>query len=142
MKIRNYFFLIGFILLAGFSKGQSKDTWQLLGISIDGTNGFSGVQAYFKLTTCNGVEQVQVKLVNNNNYAVRAGWRNFIYTNDGKQLSGRVAQDSVNIAAKSEVKADCGVNTPGLVLKLSDFDTDAANFKTFVTGDFDFVIIH
>jgi hypothetical protein len=142
MKISNYFFLIGFVVLASFSKGQTKDNWQLLGISIDGTNGFSGVQAYFKLATCNGVEEVQVKLVNNNNYAVRAGWRNFIYTNDGKQLSGRVAQDSVNIGPKSEVKADCGVNTPGLVLKLSDYDTDAANFKTFVTGDFDFVIIH
>jgi hypothetical protein len=134
-----------FLLLGGLAKAQAPDNWHSMGVNIhDGTNRFSGVEGYCELTTCNGVETVLLKLVNLNAYTVKAAWKDMVLTQDDQRLSriNNNTQDSVTIAPGSQVVGDCSSNNSRLVIKLSDFGTDGANFKNFLTGDFDFVIIH
>jgi hypothetical protein len=136
--------IIALFLLAPVIRGkaQATDNWQPVTLNINGTNGFDGVKAYWELTTCNNIEVVMLDFVNNNNYAVRASWKNFVINNDDAKLPSSIVQDSVTIPANSSLKADCSGNNKALVLKLSDFAADKYNFKTFTTTGFDFVIVH
>lgn len=124
-------------------KAQATENWQMFTLNIhDGTNQVDGVQGFCQVTKCNGTEVVMLKLINLNDYSVKAGWKDLVLTKDDRRLSANVAQDSVTIGPKKEIKGDCTGNTVQLVLKLSDFGTDIDNFKDVIASDFDFVIIH
>ena len=135
---------LAFLLLGGILKAQNNDNWQSMGMNVhNGTSQFSGWKDFAKLINCNGVETVLLKLVNLNPYKIKAAWKDMVLTKDDQRLpGGNNAQDSFIIAPGGQVVGDCSSNNSSLVLKLSDFGTDAANFKNILTPDFDFVIIH
>jgi len=121
-----------------FCKAQSNANWQPLAF-VSGTSTYKGIQAYCMTTTCNGNPVVFIKFVNTNDFSVKAGWKDMIVTKENEQLNGTNLQDSVTIAANSQVAGACSNST--LALKLSDFGTTTADFKYLVAIDFDYVII-
>jgi hypothetical protein len=121
---------------------QTAEKWHGILLSTDGSNTLNGVKAYYQLTTCDNIEYLFIKLINNNTYTVRAGWKDLIVTKENNRLSGNNAQDSLTIAPHAEIAGDCSGSNPQLVIKLSDFETDALEFKTFLLSRFDFIIIH
>ncbi len=134
----------GLMLLVISVKAQTNIDWQLVTLNVhDGTNSWNGVEGYCALTTCNGSPRLLLKLVNNNPYTVRAGWKDCVMIKgDDSRHPGNFVQDSVTIPAKSEISGECGGKHRQLVLDLSDFGTDAEDFNGMVTTDFDFIVIH
>jgi hypothetical protein len=110
--------------------------------TMDGTNSFDGVEAYYALTTCTGTEMVLVKIVNHNTYTIKAEWRDLILTQADKQLFRSNQKNFVVLAPKSLASGSCSGNAVQLTLRLSDFGTDAKNFKIFGTSEFDFNAVH
>jgi hypothetical protein len=141
MKFKHTLFLITSIFFFSFSHAQTNTGWMPVWLGADGTNSFSGVEAYYQVTTCNNVEVVQLKLINHHTYAVKAGWKGMVLTNSDEKLYGNNQADSVLIAANAQVVGDCSGNTPSLTRNLTDFSTDVANLKTYLTTSFDFIVI-
>lgn len=116
-------------------KAQSTPTqgadgnWQPVAIAAGGANTSDGVEVNYLL----GTDVVIVKLVNHSTNPVKVTWKDMIFTKDGQSLS--VNDESVTIAPKIRVSDDDG-NTVRVTLKLSDFHTNAANFKNFSVADF------
>lgn len=137
MKIKNL--LISFVLLATVSiRAQESKSWTPVLISFDGTNGFNGVEAWSRLSTCNNSPVVLIKLVNNNEYSVKATWINLIQTNDNRDLYAP-GQVSINLPPKSEKAGTCGDVSAELIIKLSDIGIMSDNFKALTGSNFDAV---
>jgi len=135
-KISLIFSLVIFILTQSV-KAQINNEWQPVLISSDGTNEFKGVVATYSLANCNSKEIVLVRFVNNNNYALKAQWRNLVQTEDGRDLFGTGEPLLIALAPGSETKGDCSGNNFQLIIKLSDFSVTNANFKTFIAANFE-----
>lgn len=142
-KLFTLFFSILFFALVQDSFAQnSAPNWQPVWLSIDGTNSFHEVDAYYALTSCGGVETVLIKLVNHNNFSLKAEWKDMVLTLDDKQVFRSKEKNSILLKANSESAGDCSGNNIQLVVKYSDFAIDKKNFKTFITSEFDFSVIH
>jgi len=137
MKIQTLIFFTAMLLFFGTFKAQTNNEWQPVLISSDGTNEFKGVVATYSLATCNSKEIVLVKLVNNNNYALKAQWRNLVQTEDGRDLFGTGEPLLIALAPNSQTSGDCSGNNFQLIIKLSDFSIKSANFKTFIAANFE-----
>lgn len=141
MKIKSLIFLFALMLFASATKAQNNVEWQPVLISMDGTNGFQGVDAYYSVSNCVSGDVVFLKLVNNNTYSVKAEWINAIQTKDGKELFGSQVLNKISIAPKSEVKGDCQAqgNTLTLKVNLADYGTKTSNFSTIVGSNFNVI---
>lgn len=137
MKFKKVFFCIAFLAECLLSNAQS---WQPLNF-ISGTNEFKGIEGYVEPTTCNGTQMLLFKFVNNNNYGVKAGWKNMMVTKGESQLYSGAVQDTVTIAANSTIMGKCSGGLSNLRVKFSDFGSDIDNFNYSVAIDFDIVII-
>jgi hypothetical protein len=137
-------YLLSFLFLLCFQVGRAQQAGEWTPCSenpIDGTFGINGVRAYYQLSACNNVETIFIKIENLNNYPVKVGWRDLVFTNDDKQLSLGSKQDSVVVAPKGESVGTCGGKYLQLAVNLSDFGTDKLNFMTFRVTNFDFVLM-
>ncbi len=136
MKIQ-IFILLTIMLFCGVLTAQTNKEWKPVLISMDGSNGFAGVEATYMLEKCNSVDVVLLKLKNTNNYAVKTQWINSVVTKDGKDLFGTNSKISrIRIGANGEGAGDCSGNTVELTIKLSDFGILLNNFETFVGSNF------
>lgn len=138
MKTQTLTFISAMMLFFGVINGQttSNNEWHPVLISMDGTNGYLGVEASYSLSKCNSNDVVLLKLVNTNNYAVKAQWVNVVVTKDGKELYGNNKLVSVKLPASSEKAGDCDSKIVELTIKLSDFGVQTNNFDTFVGSNF------
>jgi len=128
--------LLAFILMGSFAKAQSNENWQPVALTAGGATNANGIEATYELASSGGHDVVIVKLVNHNTYAVKATWKDLIITKNGQNLSGNNTQESVTIAPKIRASDDLG-NTVQVTVKLSDFQTNATNFKSFDVSNFD-----
>jgi hypothetical protein len=139
---KNLLYLTFSLFLFSGIKAQTTGNWNGILLSTDGTNGLNGVKAFYKVTTCNNNEVIELKFINTNNYTVKAGWKDIIVTKANNNLSGNDRQDSLTLAPHAEIAGDCSGNNAELTVKLSDFGTDVYDFKTFLASGFDFIVIH
>lgn len=137
MKIKSLITIAAFLFCAGFLKSQTSINWQTAAIGMDGTNGYNGVEVYYALSTCNANEVVSLKLINHNNYDVKAQWINVVVSNDGKEHYGSSKLVSYKLAANAEVIGDCKDKTATLTFKLSDYGIKASDLRIFVGSNFD-----
>jgi hypothetical protein len=141
MKRKRFILFATLLFIASFSMAQKNGNWQPV-MFISGTSSFNGVDAYCMPDTCNGIQSILLKFVNNNTYTIRAGWKDMLVTKANQQLTANLVQDSVTIGPNSNVSGNCAGNSGQLVLKLSDFGTDISNFNYLIVLDFNFVTVH
>jgi hypothetical protein len=122
------------------SKAQNNGSWQPLWLST--SNNFKGIEGYYQVSTCNGSDVVLIKLVNQNNYAVRAGWKDNAIDKNSKFIPSNAIQDSLTLAPNSETVGSCAGNTQNLVVKISSFGITAADFHGLWATNFDYIIVH
>jgi len=139
MKIKNLITAVAILLCSGFLKSQTSINWQPAAISIDGTNGFKGVDVYYHLTTCNSNDVVLLKLINHNTYDVNAQWKPVLVGNNDKELFGKSQLVSIKILANSEVVGECKGKEKVLSVKLSDYGLNANDFRIFAGSAFDVI---
>lgn len=121
-------------------EAQSNGNWQPLWLST--SNNFKGIEGYYQVSTCNGSDVVLIKLVNQNNYAVRAGWKDNAIDKNSKFIPSNAIQDSLTLAPNSETVGSCAGNTQNLVVKISSFGITAADFHGLWATNFDYIIVH
>lgn len=136
MKTRNYIFLTALMLFFSFLNAQTNTNWQPVLISMDGTNGYKGVELYYSLETCNSTDVVKLKLVNTNTFALKAHWITVLVTNSDKELYGKTELVTVQLDANKEYIGTCK-KTDKLTIKLSDYGIKATDLKTMVGSNFD-----
>ncbi len=139
MNIKNLITALAFILCSSFLKSQSSVNWQLAAIGMDGTNGYNNVEVYYSVSTCNSNEVISLKLINHNDYEVKAQWINVVVGNDDKEHYGKSKLVSYKLAAKAEVIGDCKDKTSTLTFKLSDYGIKASDLRIFVGSNFDVI---
>jgi len=120
----------------GVAKAQNNTEWTPILVSMDGTNTFKGVEAYYSLSSCAGSDVLLIKLKNTNDKAVKAQWVNAIVSNDEKEHYGKTKLVSVNLKATSETVGACNAKPTELVVKLSDYGVTLKEFKTIVGSSF------
>jgi len=120
----------------GVAKAQNNTEWTPILVSMDGTNTFKGVEAYYSLSNCAGSDVLLIKLKNTNDKAVKAQWVNAIVSNDEKEHYGKTKLVSVNLKATSETVGACNAKPTELVVKLSDYGVTLKEFKTIVGSSF------
>ena len=139
MKIKTLITFVALLLSSSFLKSQTSINWQPAAISIDGTNGFQGVDVYYYLTTCNSNDVVILKLINRNPYDVKAQWKSVLVGNNDKELFGKSKLVSLKLSAKSEVEGSCKGKEAVLIVKLSDYGLKASDFRIFAGSAFDVI---
>lgn len=139
MKIKNLLIVAAFFLIAGFLKSQTTANWQFAAIGMDGTNGYNNVEVYYSVSTCNKNEVISLKLINHNNYDVKAQWINVVVGNDDKEHYGKSKLVSYKLAANETVIGDCKDKTSTLTFKLSDYGLKASDVRIFVGSNFDVI---
>lgn len=136
MKIKNLILIASLVMMFGVTKAQNNVEWTPILVSMDGTNTFKGVEAYYSLSNCGGKDVLIIKLINTNNKAVKAQWVNAIVSNDEKEHYGKTKLVSVNLKATSESVGACNSKPSELIVKLSDYGVTLKEFKTIVGSSF------
>jgi hypothetical protein len=138
VKKISFFLSLAFFIVNQSAIAQTKTEWLPVLISSDGTNGYEGVVATYTLTNCNARQILLLKLVNTNNYAIKAKWRNLIQTSDGRDLFGTGDPLLMTLTPNSETKGACENNFQ-LTINLNDFGIKEIDFKTFIASDFEVI---
>lgn len=136
MKTRTLIFFASLLLFFSISNAQTNQNWQPVLISMDGTNGYKGVEMYYAIEKCNADDVLHLKIVNTNNFALKAHWINVIVDNSEKEHYGKTELITVKIDANKELIGTCKKSDP-LLLKLNDFGVKSIDFKTLVGSNFD-----
>ncbi|MBK6522476.1 MAG: hypothetical protein IPG08_09120 [Sphingobacteriaceae bacterium] len=136
MKIKNLIVIAALMMMFGVVKAQTNVEWTPILVSMDGTNTFKGVEAYYSLSNCGGSDVVIIKLKNTNDKAVKAQWVNAIVSNDEKEHYGKTKLVSVSLKATSESVGACNTKATELIVKLSDYGVTLKEFKTIVGSSF------
>jgi hypothetical protein len=128
-------------LLVGFSffkvEAQKNSDWQPIFLLVTGANVMDGVEASFKLGTCNNEDVVFVKFINHNDYAVKLEWSDAIFNQELKWLYRTEInkRESITLAPKMEAQGEAiNKKHPELIIKLKDFIVDKKNFKRYLTS--------
>lgn len=124
------------MLFFSFLRAQTKTNWQPVLISMDGTNGYKGVELYYSVETCNATDVIKLKLVNTNSFALKAHWITVLVTNGDKELYGKTELVTVQLDANKEYIGTCK-KTDKLTIKLADYGIKATDLKTMVGSNFD-----
>lgn len=136
MKFKNLILIAALTVMFVATNAQNNIEWTPILVSMDGTNTFKGVEAYYTLSNCGGSDVVIIKLKNTNDKTVKAQWVNAIVSADEKEHYGKTKLVSVNLKATSETVGACNAKPTELVVKLSDYGVTLKEFKTIVGSSF------
>jgi len=111
------------------TKAQSTD-WTPIFLTPSGNHIVKGLEGYFQKGTCNSEDVVFVKFVNTNPYPVALTWYNGIFTQEVKWYYNAADTKSLTVPAATTAEGTCGGEAL-LVIKLTDFISDANQFKRY-----------
>lgn len=124
------------MIFFSLSKAQTAINWQPVLISMDGTNGYKGVEMYYSVEKCNSNDVILLKLVNTNTFALKAHWISVLVTNSDKELYGKTELVTIQLEANKEYIGSCK-KTDKLMIKLNDYGIKGSDLKTMVGSNFD-----
>ncbi|MES2139202.1 MAG: hypothetical protein V4511_05810 [Bacteroidota bacterium] len=144
-KIKYFFIFLFAIVFASPQKvtAQNNSDWQPIYLLVTGDNTMDGVEAFFQINTCNGVDIVNIKFINHNANAVKIEWFDAVFSQELKWNNKEAPGDkkSMVLAANAEVKGGCSNLYPELFVKIKDFVADKKDFKRYAASRFKVVSV-
>lgn len=137
MLIKKHLILLAAILTcSGFTKvcAQNSSDWQPIYLMVTGANVMDGVEASFKLGSCNNQDVVFVKFVNRNEYPVKLEWSDAIFNTELKWVyrTDINARKSFSLKAKEQAEGECINNKQAdLIISVKDFVSSKENVKRY-----------
>lgn len=130
--------IIIFVCLLGFqSKAQQNNSWLPALNNVDGTNVFDGVEAFYSFESCGNESYIVIKFINNNNFSVKAIWNHEFVLIDSQSSIIEKDKSELQIAPASSISGSCNEDLKNLKVKLSDYNINKKNLKTFVANSFE-----
>ncbi|MDY0160936.1 MAG: hypothetical protein RBR64_06315 [Bacteroidales bacterium] len=117
---------------------QSDFIWEPIGLTLTGNNVYQGVEAYYRLTECNGEYSIILKFVNTNNQKIRLEWEDAIFTNNQEWVTNinDSGVKSLIIYPNSEISCSCSQPIEELFVKIREFIPDVEDFFKYRTVSF------
>lgn len=135
-KITSFLALLMLVSIQVGLAFNHPDDWQPIFLTPGGGNTVEGVEANFKLATCNGEEVVFIRFINHNEYSVTLEWYDAVYDKEMKFI-GRTDENikkSLKVLAKTELKGECGAYSE-LVIKVKDFVQGKDDIQRYYASD-------
>lgn len=130
--------IIIFVCLLGFqSKAQQNNSWLPALNNVDGTNVFDGVEAFYSFESCGNESYIVIKFINNNSFSVKAIWNHEFVLIDSQSSIIEKDKSELQIAPASSISGSCNEDLKNLKVKLSDYNINKKNLKTFVANSFE-----
>lgn len=124
--------------MLGFqSKAQQNNSWLPALNNVDGTNVFDGVEAFYSFESCGNESYIVIKFINNNNFSVKAIWNHEFVLIDSQSSIIEKDKSELQIAPASSISGSCNEDLKNLKVKLSDYNINKKNLKTFVANSFE-----
>jgi hypothetical protein len=137
LQIKQLFFFI-ILLSSGLIRAQDAK-WMPVLNNYDGTNTNEGIEANYKMSTCNGEAVLLLKFNNTTSKSFKVSWVYFLESNDYQKHYGTVKTSSVVMKANAVVTADCAGAAPDLKVRLSDFGLTPEAFRAVACSNFNIV---
>ncbi len=142
MHKRNYVFVLLFTFVSySYHRvyAQTNSDWQPIYLTPGGGNVMEGVEASFRLSTCNNEDIIYVRFVNNNDYDVELKWYDAVFTQELKWINKDQPEDKkvIIVRSKKEAKAECStILYPELAVKVKKFVDNRKDVKRYLTSQF------
>lgn len=136
--------LILFIFISNISlNAQSDYIWEPIGLTLTGSNNiYHGVEAYYRLTECNGEYFIILKFINTNEQKVMLEWKDAIFTNNQEWITNNdIGRKSLTINPNSAIFCNCSQPIEELFVKVKDFISNVEDFRKYRTVSFKITFI-
>ena len=136
MKTKNVFLLLCFVFFFQYSFSQENNNWEGVKLKASGLNEISGIEAFYKISECEGKKVVIIKFVNTNNFSAELSWFDAVFT-DEKQwiIHDQGEKKKISIQATQTIQGKCNGNKI-LIVPVNNF-TPVSNFNQYKLFDFE-----